>query len=149
MHSDIDSRCNDTSSDSIFPSRNGAEININDETFGELMSTIFGTQADIIGISSAITEYLWWARRYPAKFDMSTIWEVIDERLRELTQLASTRHWLALKHAMSSVDSADILHDHLAQLERDLISKTIKRTNVFRENYDVRFSLSGQRRSTQ
>jgi hypothetical protein len=80
---------------------------------------------------------------------MSTIWEVIDERLRELTQLASTRHWLALKHAMSSVDSADILHDHLAQLERDLISKTIKRTNVFRENYDVRFSLSGQRRSTQ
>lgn len=32
MHSDIDSRCNDTSSDSIFPSRNGAEININDES---------------------------------------------------------------------------------------------------------------------
>jgi hypothetical protein len=149
MHSDIDSGSNDTNSDFEFPFGNGTKIYMHNETFGELMSTIFDTQADIIGISSAIAEYLLWARRYPAKFNMSTTWDVIDERLRELTQLASTRHWLALKHAMSSVDSADVLHDRLTQLETDLIRKTIRRTDVFRENYDVRLSLSGQRESTR
>lgn len=59
--------------------------------------------------------------------------------------MASTRHWAALKHMITSTEKSDILHNLLKQSETELTDKTMKMMQFFHERYHIDSSLSEQR----
>lgn len=111
----------------------------------ELLTSLFAVQADITGVSSAIVEYLAWIRKSPGKPENLAVLEVLEERVRELIQLASTRHWAAFKQFNASIDKGDAVHNQLRRIETDLVDKAIKTMYFFHEKYDIGSTLLEQR----
>ncbi|KAI1136387.1 hypothetical protein F5Y05DRAFT_415157 [Hypoxylon sp. FL0543] len=111
----------------------------------ELMSAFFSIQADITGLSSAVAEYLAWVRKSPSKADNSTVLEILEARVRELNQIASTRHWAAFKHMHASIGTGDPFHVALRKLETDLMDRSIKTMHFFHDRYDITTTLGEQR----
>ncbi|KAI0842700.1 hypothetical protein F5Y06DRAFT_133277 [Hypoxylon sp. FL0890] len=115
------------------------------DLFADLLSEIFIAQADISGLSSAVAEYLSWARKTPGTGEISLILETLETRVRELNHIASTRHWAAFKHMCASAAKMQPLQNQLRRMEMDLTGKTMKAMELFHGNYDICSSLSEQR----
>ncbi|KAI1412757.1 hypothetical protein F5Y13DRAFT_162624 [Hypoxylon sp. FL1857] len=111
----------------------------------DLMSSFFSIQADITGLSSAVAEYLAWVRKSPSKADNATVLEILEARVRELNQIASTRHWAAFKHMHASIGTGDSFHVMLRKLETDLMDRSIKTMHFFHDRYDITTTLAEQR----
>ncbi|OTB00784.1 hypothetical protein M426DRAFT_324024 [Hypoxylon sp. CI-4A] len=111
----------------------------------DLVSSFFSIQADITGLSSAVAEYLAWVRKSPAKADNTTVLEILETRVRELNQIASTRHWAAFKHMHASFGTGDSYHALLRKVETDLMEKSIKSMHFFHDRYDITTTLAEQR----
>ncbi|OTA96529.1 hypothetical protein M434DRAFT_27667 [Hypoxylon sp. CO27-5] len=111
----------------------------------DLMSSFFAIQADITGLSSAVAEYLAWVRKSPSKAENATVLEILEARVRELNQIASTRHWTAFKHMHASIGTGDQFHVLLRKLETDLMDRSIKTMHFFHDRYDITTTLAEQR----
>ncbi|KAI0105149.1 hypothetical protein F4776DRAFT_647445 [Hypoxylon sp. NC0597] len=115
------------------------------DLFSDLLSEIFIAQADISGLSSAVAEYLSWARKTPGIGEISLILETLETRVRELNHMASTRHWAAFKHMCASAGKIQPVQNQLRRIEMDLTAKTMKAMELFHGNYDICSPLSEQR----
>ncbi|KAI1101541.1 hypothetical protein F4804DRAFT_343906 [Jackrogersella minutella] len=111
----------------------------------DLMSCLFSIQADIAGLSSAVAEYLAWMRTSPTKANNATVLEILEARVRELNQIASTRHWSAFKNMYLSIEKADPSHILLRRLESDLMDSSVKTLRFFHDRYEITTTLLEQR----
>ncbi|KAI1408415.1 hypothetical protein F5Y13DRAFT_172371 [Hypoxylon sp. FL1857] len=115
------------------------------DLFADLLSEIFITQADISGLSSAVAEYLSWARKTPGTGEISLILETLETRVRELNHMASTRHWAAFRNMCASASKMQPVQMQLKRMEMDLTAKTVKAMELFHGNYDICSPLTEQR----
>ncbi|KAI9164124.1 hypothetical protein HJFPF1_05761 [Paramyrothecium foliicola] len=113
--------------------------------FGDLLSSVFSTEAEIAGLSSAVADYLSWARKSPDHADYPAVLQVLETRVRELNQLASTRYWAAFKHMRASFGRDECIQEHLRSLETGLIDQNVKTMQFFHEDYDISSPLAEQR----
>ncbi|KAJ5552711.1 hypothetical protein N7494_002089 [Penicillium frequentans] len=76
----------------------------------EFSSAVFNTQAEIAGIASAVAEYIAWMRKVPAALTppnttliYSNLLETIEERLREMGEMAQTKPRAAFREMMRGI----------------------------------------------
>ncbi|RYP63228.1 hypothetical protein DL769_007035 [Monosporascus sp. CRB-8-3] len=124
-------------------------IDMGDQTFPsapvvDFISTIFNTQAKLAGLSQAVAEYLAWAKSLPNEAGNAELLEILEGRVMEMHQLASTKHWAAFKLMTASIERSDF-YSTLKQLETDLTERTIRSSRFFHENYDIKASLAEQK----
>lgn len=140
------------SSESAFPSSNQdtgeqrAEATSSQQVLAQLLafsSTVFGTQAKIAGISSAVAEYLAWLRKMPglpkAPTDSAALLETLEARVRELQELAEEKHWVAWRMMQDKLDSlgrGDCLQA-LGEFEVEMRKHTAGVAREFHVSYDI------------
>jgi len=111
----------------------------------EFFSSIFAIQADLTGVSSAVAEYLAWVRTSPGRAENIIVLEILEARVRELNQIASTKHWAALKSLIASMDKSSCWCSLLRKTETDLKDKNTKTGQFFHEGYHIDSTLAEQR----
>ncbi|KAI4250855.1 MAG: hypothetical protein LQ352_005211 [Teloschistes flavicans] len=129
------------------------ETNSTQQVLAQLKSfsfTIFTTQAEIAGISSAVAEYLAWLKKVPglpkAPIDTTAVLETLEARARELQEMAEEKHWFAWKKMLENLDSStegghiQLLKDSEAEMRR----RTIEVEQDFHATYDVAKAMQEQ-----
>ena len=114
-------------------------------------SAAFATQTEIAGISSAVAEYLAWVRkktfRSPVgatpEANLALMLETLELRVRELHEMAETRHWTAWEQVMTALKK-DGLDAQFSAFEGEMQEQTDQAKQFFQENYDVTVPLSEQ-----
>ncbi|KAH7311407.1 hypothetical protein B0I35DRAFT_462803 [Stachybotrys elegans] len=114
--------------------------------FGDLLLSVFSTEAEIAGVSSAVAEYLSWARQTPERADYPAVLQVLETRVRELNHLASTRYWAAFKQMRASFARDEYVQEYLRSLETEMVDQNIKTMQFFHEYYDISMPLEDQQR---
>lgn len=84
-------------------------------------TTIFTNQAHVSGISNTIADYMAWARQAPNINQLSML-EILETRVREVANLAATRHWLAFHNLQKSLSKSETFKQKLSLLEKELMS---------------------------
>ncbi|KAI4157780.1 MAG: hypothetical protein L6R39_000611 [Caloplaca ligustica] len=110
-------------------------------------STIFTTQAEIAGISSAVAEYLAWLRKVPGlpKYptDSAALLETLEARVRELQEMAEEKHWATWKAMLEKLDGISGgggvggCSQVLGDFEAELRERTVEVAREFHVSYDV------------
>jgi len=105
-------------------------------------STIFITQAEIAGISSAVAEYLSWLRNVPGlpKFptDSAVLLQTLEARVRELQGMAEEKHWVAWKVLLEKLDGiVGVGSQSLGNFEAEMRKRTAEVARAFDASYDV------------
>lgn len=111
-----------------------------------LFTTIFTNQAHITGISNTIADYMAWARQAPNVNQSSTL-EILETRVREVANLAATRHWLAFHDLQKSLGKSETFKQKLSLLEKELMSGASEMAYFFSTQYNIQSELCHQRRS--
>jgi hypothetical protein len=122
-----------------------SEINSSAAAIVELVTSMFATQENLAGMAQALAEYLAWAKKSPNDVEGAVILEILESRAREMHQLASTRHWTALKHMMASVEKSGAFYFMLKKLETELIERAVGALRFFHEIYDIGKPLAEQK----
>jgi hypothetical protein len=129
-------------------------IDDQNESFGvvstELVNfsqVIFNTQADIAGMSLVVAEYLEWMRKTLKPGDNATLLEILENRVREIHELAETRHWVAWKNIATPLKRLDRLGPEVASFEKKVCRRSTEFEKFFHSKYDIRRPLSEQRES--
>ncbi|KAL9124057.1 MAG: hypothetical protein Q9217_006578, partial [Psora testacea] len=107
-------------------------------------STIFQTQTEIAGISSAVAEYLAWLRNVPGMPktpDCTAVLETLETRVREVHEMAENRHWAAWKQMLEKLDGAST---QLGAFGAELQERTAGMAQVFHTSYDVGKAIQKQ-----
>ena len=115
------------------------------------VSSIFATQAQINGISSAIAQYLAWVRKGlpgSSQETLQTKWvpvlQILETRTRELHHLSKTNHWMSLKRLQESIESVESVRVEFSRLYTELLEQTATKDNFFRDNYNISMDLTEQ-----
>ncbi|PVH72164.1 hypothetical protein DL98DRAFT_502707 [Cadophora sp. DSE1049] len=107
--------------------------------------TIFSAQSDIAGISLVLAEYLEYIRKAPKTYDHSGMLEKLESRAREVHDLARTRHYVAWKNMVATLESLP-LGSRLRELEGEVCRHLAQEERFFHGNYDMKASLYEQRK---
>lgn len=113
---------------------------------GNFSSAIFAIQADMSGISSAVADYLAWARTSPSRASRTDdfVLATLETRVRELHEMAETRHRAAWMQLIGRLENLDGVDAELKVLD-GAIQRYIKKTkHFFESNYNVSVMLSEQ-----
>ncbi len=121
-------------------------------------SSVFQSQAEIAGISSAVAEYIAWMRKVPtgiAPPNTSLVYvnvlEAVENRLREMREIAETRPRAAFRDMVAALQSLGptgvSMCDALAHLEDDFERQSADVTNFFQTRYNACAALSEQTHS--
>ncbi|KAL8861952.1 MAG: hypothetical protein Q9178_001822 [Gyalolechia marmorata] len=106
-------------------------------------STIFITQAEIAGISSAVAEYLAWLKKIPGlpkvPTDSTALLETLEARVREMQEMAEEKHWQAWKMMLERLDETSTGgYAHLlSECEAEMRKRTAEVAQDFHAGYDV------------
>ena len=114
-------------------------------------SAVFATQAEIAGISSVVAEYLAWVHKRPPRSaggaaleaNWAVVLETLELRIRELHDMAETRHWAAWEQMMAMLKT-DGLDAQFSAFEGKVQERTEKTKQFFQESYDVTVPLPEQ-----
>ncbi|KAF4236333.1 hypothetical protein CNMCM8980_003095 [Aspergillus fumigatiaffinis] len=110
------------------------------------VSATFTNQVYIAGMTTAVAEYLAWARRTP-DINYSQILEILEARLRETANLANTKQWADFQNLQASLGNLDAYKWKLGLLEHELQAAEADISTFFTTHYDIRSALDLQRRS--
>ncbi|KAG8164105.1 hypothetical protein KVR01_006023 [Diaporthe batatas] len=121
-------------------------------------TAVFRHQAEICGIAGVLSEYVAWLRRSPpgvspsgANSVYSNVLETIEARLRELREIAESRHvgsFHDLAVGVRELVPAGSTHSHaIGDLERDLQKQAADLSHFFKTRYNACSMLSEQLRS--
>lgn len=120
----------------------------NSRTLVELQafsSAIFATQADIAGIASAVAEYLAWVRKLPGmprKPNCAAVLDILETRVRELHEMAETRHWAAWRQTLERLD---VTGTESSTFETEIRNRIAETAEYFHARYDIARAMEEQR----
>ncbi|GAB1214364.1 hypothetical protein ATERTT37_003526 [Aspergillus terreus] len=109
------------------------------------VSATFTNQVYVGGMTTAVAEYLAWARRTP-DINYSQVLEILEARLRETATLANTKYWLEFQNLQTSLGNLDAYKWKLGVLEHELQAAEADISTFFGTNYDIHSALELQRR---
>ena len=124
------------------PAENNGRILLELQAF---FSTIVSTQAEMAGISSAVAEYLAWVRKVPGMPgtpNCAAILDILETRVRELHEMAESRHWAAWRQALEKLD---VNGTDMGMFETEMQNRTAETSDYFHVGYDIRRTLQEQR----
>ncbi|OCK75781.1 hypothetical protein K432DRAFT_396987 [Lepidopterella palustris CBS 459.81] len=98
--------------------------------FAVFVSAVFSIQADIVGVTSAVSEYLAWARKNSVT-NYPVMLETLEVRVREIADATSSKHWVAFKQAKQSLGKSENFRRQLKALEGDLARQMRKQRSFF------------------
>ncbi|KAL8911263.1 MAG: hypothetical protein Q9171_003561 [Xanthocarpia ochracea] len=114
-------------------------------------STIFITQAEIAGISSAVAEYLAWLKKVPGlpkvPTDSTALLETLEARVREMQEMAEEKHWQAWKMMLEKLDDTSTGGGYahlLSECEAEMRKRTAEVAQDFHASYDVGKAMQEQ-----
>ena len=118
-------------------------------------STVFRNQSEISGIAFAVAEYIAWMRKVPpgvvppnANLVYLGVLETIENRLRELREIAQTRHHAAFREMMAAIEGLGLLGSgaalNLRELDKELQKGTADLLHFFQTRYNASALLSDQ-----
>ncbi|MCJ1356956.1 MAG: hypothetical protein MMC33_006952 [Icmadophila ericetorum] len=140
-----------SSSSSIFSlskSEKGEHAENSSRILAELQAfslAIFVTQAEIAGISSAVAEYLAWVRKIPGMPKMpncAAVLETLENRVRELHEMAENKHWAAWRQMLEKLDG---MGTQLSVFGAEMQNRTVETAQFFHASYDVGKAMQEQR----
>lgn len=106
---------------------------------------IFVTQAEIAGISSAVAEYLAWVRKtseMPRTPNYARVLDVLETRVRELHEMAKSRHWAAWRQILEKLDG---MGSQLSMFGAEMQTRTAETAQYFHASYDINKAMQEQR----
>ena len=113
-------------------------------------STIFITQAEIAGISSAVAEYLAWLKKVPGlpkvPTDSTALLETLEARVQEMQEMAEEKHWQAWRMMLEKLDDTSTgEYAHLlSECEAEMRKRTAEVAQDFHAGYDVGKAMQEQ-----
>ncbi len=124
----------------------------------DFSASVFQSQAEIAGISSAVAEYIAWMRKVPAGIappNTSLVYvnvlEAVEDRLRETREIAQTRPRAAFRDMVAALQALGpagaSMCDSLAHLEEDFERQSADVANFFQTRYNACAALSEQRQN--
>ncbi|CAJ2507090.1 Uu.00g082760.m01.CDS01 [Anthostomella pinea] len=114
--------------------------------------TVFNTQAEIAGISSGVAEYLEWMRKAPSsagpggaasKANLAVL-EALETRVRELHNMASTRHLEAWRQSVGMLERVEGVGAMLSLFDGEMHRRSAETAEFFQTSYDIRAPLPEQ-----
>lgn len=145
-------RALNSSSSTPFPKSNLEKGNEQAEASNRILaelqnfsSTIFVTQAEIAGISSAVAEYLAWVRNVPGMPkapDCAAVLETLETRARELHSIAENKHWTAWRQMLEKLD--DLGNVQLSAFGAEMQKRLAEMAQAFHASYDVGKAIQDQ-----
>ncbi|KAI9370399.1 hypothetical protein BJX61DRAFT_96202 [Aspergillus egyptiacus] len=115
----------------------------------ELIRFVSSTLPDrfyIAGMTTAVAEYLAWARRNP-DVNVTQFLETLEARLRETANLANTKHWAEFQTLKAALSKVDAYKWKMGLLEHELQMVEAGISEFFSTSYDIHSALALQRRS--
>lgn len=121
----------------------------------EFSSSVFHSQAEIAGMSSAVADYIAWMRKVPkgnAPPSTSLVYvhmlEAIENRLREMKDIAQTKPLAAFRDMLSSLKRigpvGPSVYVSLGHLEKDFERQSDEVAHFFQTRYNACAALSEQ-----
>jgi hypothetical protein len=121
----------------------------------EFSSSVFHSQAEIAGMSSAVADYIAWMRKVPtgiAPPNTSLVYvnvlEAVENRLREMREIAQTRPRAAFRDMVASLQAigpvGTSVCESLAHLEKEFDKQSADVANFFQTRYNACAALSEQ-----
>ncbi|KAJ6024737.1 hypothetical protein N7540_005534 [Penicillium herquei] len=121
----------------------------------DFSSAVFHTQAEIAGMSSAIAAYIAWMRKVPAGMTppnttlvFSNLLETIEERLREMGEMAQTKPRAAFREMTRGIQrlgpAGSPVYDSLNGLEQKLDKQSADLEKFFSMRYNACALMSDQ-----
>ena len=113
------------------------------------VTAISTNEAHIAGMTTAVAEYLMWARRMT--LDIKQTFQILDvlvARLQETANLANTRRWMEFQNLKETLGETNPFKWKLGELEHELQTADADTTNFFSTDYDIHLELDSQRRSS-
>ncbi|KAG7287445.1 hypothetical protein NEMBOFW57_006956 [Staphylotrichum longicolle] len=121
----------------------------------EFSSSVFQSQAEIAGISSAVADYIAWMRRVPkgnAPPNTSLVYvnvlEAVESRLREMREIAQTRPRAAFRDMVAALQTLGpagaSVCDSLGQLEEVFERQSAEVASFFQTRYNACAALTEQ-----
>ncbi|KGO77073.1 hypothetical protein PITC_006810 [Penicillium italicum] len=132
---------------------NGQQLHNDDPdactVLGELISFVsatFTNQAHMGGMTTAVADYLAWARRAP-DVNYPLILQILEARLRETAKIANTKHWVEFQNLQASLGKSETFKRKLSMLENELKNAESDTTDYFNTHYDIHSTVDLQLRS--
>jgi hypothetical protein len=124
----------------------------------DFSSSVFHSQAEIAGMSSAVADYITWMRKVPTgSAPPSTILvyvsvlEAVESRLREMREIAQMRPRAAFRDMVASLQALGLVGtsvcDSLAHLEKEFDKQSADVAEFFQTRYNACAALSEQARN--
>ncbi|EHY54985.1 hypothetical protein HRR83_005757 [Exophiala dermatitidis] len=121
----------------------------------EFSSSVFHSQAEIAGMSSAVADYIAWMRKVPTGIAPpnttlvhANMLEAIESRLREMKDIAQTKPLVAFRNMLSSLQAIGPMGpsvcESLGHLERDFERQSAEVAHFFQTRYNACAALSEQ-----
>ncbi|KKK13009.1 hypothetical protein ARAM_001881 [Aspergillus rambellii] len=111
------------------------------------VSATSANEAYIAGITTAVAEYLVWARRMT--LDINQTFQILDilvARLQETANLANTARWVEFRNLQTALGETGAWKLKLGVLEHELQAAEADISTFFSTQYDIHLELDSQRR---
>jgi hypothetical protein len=111
----------------------------------EFLSTVFTIQAETVGLSSAIADYLAWTIMLPDMDGRSAeVLKILEARLHEMKQVSEVRFCSAYQRMCASVERFSEWSQPLKRLETEFQETLLRTSRFFLEKYHIEQPLSEQ-----
>ncbi|RKU46351.1 hypothetical protein DL546_001644 [Coniochaeta pulveracea] len=121
----------------------------------EFSSSVFHSQAEIAGMSSAVADYITWMRKVPTGIAppsttlvYANMLEAIESRLREMKDIAQTKPLAAFRNMLSSLEAIGPMGpsvcESLSHLEKDFERQSAEVAHFFQTRYNACAALTEQ-----